>query len=68
MHAMYTQPLSSQRMGVVCVRLDLCAHEKTNSGAGILKHDTFEFERGLPKGEGGRSATVCRFGENPGAL
>ena len=28
MHAMYPQPQSSQRMRVVCVRLDLCAHQK----------------------------------------
>ena len=36
-----------------------------NCGAGTLKHGAFEFERRRPKREGGRSATVCRFGENP---
>ena len=39
-----------------------------NCGAGTLKHGAFEFERGRPKREGGRSATVRRFGENPAFL
>ena len=47
------------------VHLDPFARQK-NCGAGTLKHGGFEFERGRPKREGGRSATVCRFGENPG--
>ena len=49
-------------MCVVCVRLDLCAHQKTS--AGTLKHGASGFERGQLQHEGGRSATVYRFGEN----
>ena len=64
MHAMYPWPPSSQRMCIVRVHLDPFARQK-NCGAGTLKHGAFEFERGRPKREGGRSATVCRFGENP---
>ena len=48
----------------VCTFRSLCASK--NCGAGTLKHGTFEFERGRPRREGGCSATVCRFGENPG--
>ena len=46
-----------------CTFRSFCASK--NCGAGTLKHGAFEFERGRPKHEGGRSATVCRFGENP---
>ena len=46
-----------------CTFRSFCASK--NCGAGTLKHGAFKFERGRPKREGGRSATVCRFGENP---
>ena len=49
-----------------CTFRSFCASK--NCGAGTLKHGAFEFERGRPKREGGRSATVCRFGENPGII
>ena len=51
-----------------CTFRSFCASK--TCGGGTLKHGVFEFERGRPKREGGRSATVpvCRFGENPAII
>ena len=67
MHAMYAQPPYSQRMCVVRLRLDLCAHRKAVALA--LWSAALSNLKGVAKmlREGG-NGTVCCFGENPATM
>ena len=70
MQAMHPQSLSTWRMCVLHVHVDVCVHN--NCDTAISKHGAFGYKRGWSNLEGGwgggggeGSATLCMFGVNP---